>query len=153
MRANLEALWGGSEATQTKVKTTSPAGFNTYLILSSLLLLLPTPSRRGTKAADARLLSGLEGRDRELFSETLRALDQLQDDEPERSPSIESVFHPIPSLGSRRRALDEPATGLAPWHVARTAIYLSIAGMNPLHRLVHCNVGRPDLWVFLPADG
>ena len=43
-RANLEALWGGSEATQTKVKTTSPAGFNTYLILSSLLLLLPTPA-------------------------------------------------------------------------------------------------------------
>ena len=136
----------------------SVAGLVTTSLWFSLLsfvglLLLPTPSRRGTKAADARLLSGLEGRDRELFSETLRALDQLQDDEPERSASIESVFHPIPSLGSRRRALDEPATGLAPWHVARTAIYLSIAGMNPLHRLVHCNVGRPDLWVFLPADG
>ena len=67
--------------------------------------------------------------------------------------SVESIFHPIPSLESRRRALGDSPRGLAPWHVARTAIYLSIAGMNPLHRLVHCNVGRPELWVFLPADG
>jgi hypothetical protein len=117
------------------------------------LLILPTPSRAATRRADARLVSELEENDRRLFAATLGTLDRLQDDEPERPASVESIFHPIPSLESRRRALDEPSPGLAPWHVARTAIYLSIAGMNPLHRLVHCNVGRPELWVFLPADG
>ncbi len=117
------------------------------------LLILPTPSRRGARAADARLVASLDDADRALFAETLGALDRLQDDEPERSASVESIFHPIPSLVPRRDALGEPPRGLAPWHVARTAIYLSIAGMNPLHRLVHCNVGRPELWVFLPADG
>lgn len=117
------------------------------------LLVLPAPSRAGTRAADARLLEGLGQEDRELFEATLGALDRRQDDEPERSASVESVFHPIPSLHSRTRDLGGAARGLAPWHLARTAIYLSIAALNPLHRLVHCNVGRPQLWAFLPADG
>ncbi|MDB2576584.1 hypothetical protein N9Z54_05205 [Planctomycetota bacterium] len=136
----------------------SVAGFVSTSLWFSLLsflglLLLPTPSRRGARAADARLVASLGDTDRALFAETLGALDRLQDDEPERSASVESIFHPIPSLVHRRRALGEPPRGIAPWHVARTAIYLSIAGMNPLHRLVHCNVGRPELWVFLPTDG
>ena len=136
----------------------SVAGFVTTSLWFTLfsfvgLLILPTPSRAATRRADARLVSELEEDDRRLFATTLGTLDRLQDDEPERPASVESIFHPIPSLESRRRALDEPSTGLAPWHLARTAIYLSIAGMNPLHRLVHCNVGRPELWVFLPADG
>ncbi|MDC0585252.1 hypothetical protein OAO71_01030 [Planctomycetota bacterium] len=136
----------------------SVAGFVTtslwFTLFSFLgLLVLPTPSRGATRRADARLIGGLGEEDRRLFAETLGALDRLQDDEPERPASVESVFHPIPALESRRRALQAPTGGLAPWHVARTAIYLSIVGMNPLHRLVHCNVGRPELWVFLPADG
>lgn len=136
----------------------SVAGFVTTSLWFSLLsfvglLVLPTPSRAATRRADARLMADLAEDDRRLFAATLGTLDRLQDDEPERTASVESIFHPIPSLESRRRALGGPPRGLAPWHVARTAIYLSIAGMNPLHRLVHCNVGRPELWVFLPADG
>jgi len=136
----------------------SVAGLVTTSLWFSLLsfvglLILPTPGRWATRRADAGLVGDLGDEDRQLFAETLGALDRLQDDEPERSASVESIFHPIPSLEARRRALGDPQAGLAPWHVARTAIYLSIAGMNPLHRLVHCNVGRPQLWVFLPADG
>ncbi len=158
----LAALWTlGTFAAATTLPgagLASVAGFVATSLWFSLfsfvgLLVLPTPSRRGTRAADTRAAAELGDDDRALFAATLSALDQLQDDEPERSASVESIFHPIPSLGSRQRALGEPPRGLAPWHVARTAIYLSIAGMNPLHRLVHCNVGRPELWAFLPSDG
>ena len=117
------------------------------------LLVLPTPSRAAALAADAFALEGLEDRRDDLVA-ALGALDRFADDEPERSPGVERIFHPVPSLGSRTRAdLRGPARERAPWHLARTAIYLSIAGLNPLHRLVHCNAGRPDLWVFMPADG
>lgn len=125
-----------------------------FTLMSFLgLLFLPTPSRAAALAADAYALQGgLEDRKDELI-EALGALDKLSDDEPERSEKVERTFHPVPSLGSRMRALETPRSERAPWNVARTAIFLSIAGMNPLHRLVHCNAGRPDLWVFLPADG
>ena len=125
-----------------------------FTVLSFIgLLVLPTPSRAGTRAADARLVRDLSEEDRALFAQTLGVLDRLQDDEPERAPSVESVFHPIPSLTTRRAALGGHGGTLAPWHLARVTIYLSVAGMSPLHRLVHCNVGRPELWAFLPADG
>lgn len=116
------------------------------------LLILPTPSRKAAIAADAYAIDGIEERRDELV-EALGALDKLADDEPERGPEVERTFHPVPSLGSRTRALAEPRPERAPWHLARTAIFLSIAGLNPLHRLVHCNAGRPDLWVFMPTDG
>lgn len=144
------ALPGGGLASVAELVTTSLW----FSVLSFVgLLVLPVASRAGTRRADADLVAGLSREDRALFEQSLGALDRLQDDEPERSARVESVFHPTPALGSRLRALGTPPGSLAPWHVARVAIYLSIAGMNPLHRLVHCNVGRPELWVFLPADG
>ena len=39
------------------------------------------------------------------------------------------------------------------WNLARTALYLSHVGLSQLPRVVHCNVGRPELWVYLPTDG
>jgi len=42
--------------------------------------------------------------------------------------------------------------GWAAWHAARTALYLSWAGVGLLGRAVHCNLGRPEVWVFLPSD-
>ncbi len=117
------------------------------------LLVLPTPSRAATLAADACTAADIPGRTAEILSSTLVTLDQLQDDEPTRPPNIETIFHPIPNVSRRKAAIESPKPEIAPWHIARTSIYLSIAGMNPLSRLVHCNVGRPELWVFLPSDG
>lgn len=124
-----------------------------FTLLSFLgLLFLPTPSRAAAIAADAWVIEGQEDRKDSLI-EALEALDRFSDDEPERTEQVERIFHPVPSLGSRRRAVENPATEVAPWHLARTAIFLSLAGLSPLGRLVHCNAGRPDLWIFLPADG
>ncbi|MEM7230285.1 MAG: hypothetical protein AAF432_15875, partial [Planctomycetota bacterium] len=113
------------------------------------LLVLPTLSRSGVTAIDERLrASGIPAA---VLDDTVRALDGLQDAEPERSALVESIFHPIPSVNNR---LDGPRThhrrGF--WDVARSAIFLSASGLGLLGRAVHCNCGRPALWVYLPSD-
>lgn len=116
------------------------------------LLVLPTPSRRATLAADAYLTQKhpeVAG----AWTETLRALDRRQDDEPERTKGVERIFHPIPNVEARIAAIGRTAAAPAPWHAARTAVFLGLVGLCPLHRVVHCNAGRPELWVLLPADG
>ena len=124
-----------------------------FTILSFFgLLILPTPSRAATRAADAFTVTEYPGT-LDRLNHAIASLDALQDDEPERSRTVESIFHPIPSVATRAGALATPVPETAPWHVARTALYLSIVGMNPIARLVHCNVGRPSLWVMLPTDG
>ena len=113
------------------------------------LLTLPTLSRCGVIEIDERARA--EGRSRESMRTTTRLLDELQDGEPVRPALVETFFHPIPSVQTR---LDGPrAQGIFGfWDSARTAVYLSLAGVGLLGRAVHCNCGRPSLWVFLPAD-
>ncbi|MES2524271.1 MAG: hypothetical protein V4617_16355 [Gemmatimonadota bacterium] len=116
------------------------------------VLALPTISRPAVIAADrsaARLTST------DAVVSTITALDRLQDDEPERAAGIEAVFHPVPSRASRVRALSSAETavgGAGAWHATRMMLYLSWAGLGGLSRAVHCNVGRPALWVLLPGD-
>ena len=113
------------------------------------LLVLPTPSRRGVADIDRSLLAA--GCSRAAMERTIRQLDDLQDREQERPPVIEAIFHPVPSVESRLRG--PHATGIrGAWDAARTAVYLSSAGLGLLGRAVHCNCGRPSLWAFLPID-
>jgi len=118
------------------------------------VLSLPTPSRRAVYQADAAALR--RGADPERFAADLRTLDADQDDEPSRSRAVESIFHPIPALERRLLALqtpsERPSTEASAWHAARMALYLSWSGVGLLGRSVHCNVGRPEVWVFLPCD-
>lgn len=116
------------------------------------LLLLPTLSRRGVHSADAMVSRDDESRQRLL--EGLSKIDQLQDDEPSRAPGLEVIFHPVPALSTRLSAEaghGGPSSGF--WHLARTALFLSHVGLSLLPRAVHCNSGRPELWVYLPGDG
>jgi hypothetical protein len=108
------------------------------------LLTLPSVSRPGVFLADR--FAAEQGLD---WRPTAQALDRLQDDEPARSPWVERIFHPIPSLQSRFRA---PRVNWGAWQAARLALYLSWTVPGLLARSVHCNVGRPDLWVLYPAD-
>ncbi|MFT7617253.1 MAG: hypothetical protein ACI97A_000887 [Planctomycetota bacterium] len=115
------------------------------------LLLLPRISRRSTFAGDQEALKN--GIPREILAKNIRHIDRLQEDEPERSENLESVFHPLPSVERRIRAFDEvKETNWAPWNVARIALFLSWAGMGMLARTVHCNAGKPEVWVLLPCD-
>jgi len=113
------------------------------------LLVLPTPSRAGVAEIDAAVRqSGVDGL---LVDQTIRKLDTLQDAEVERPTAVELVFHPIPSVQSR---IEGPRSRDIRGFLgaARSAVYLSPAGLGLLGRAVHCNCGRPALWVFLPSD-
>jgi len=116
------------------------------------VLVLPSLSRPAVLAADA---FASRTHDPALVGETISMLDQWQDDEPERDARVETVFHPVPSRGARLRALAVSSTSAsspAAWHATRMMLYLSWAGLGGLARAVHCNVGRPPVWVMLPGD-
>lgn len=150
----LASLLPGAGLTGLAELVTTALGFTLWSFVG--LLLLPVVSRRATTAADARLAAA-EPDQRVHLRDAVRELDRLQDDEPSRSAGVQSVFHPVPAVDGRLADLDRaggaptPAPGL--WHVARTALFLSHVGLSLLPRAVHCNAGRPELWVYLPADG
>jgi len=121
-------------------------GFTCWTFLG--LLLLPTLSRQASYAIDRSVMN--QGASPENFFESVQTLDRLQDDEPKRSKWIESIFHPVPSVDNRRSG--SQSTFPIAWHAARMTLFVSWACMGMLVRAVHCNVGRPELWVMLPAD-
>ena len=114
------------------------------------LLVLPSLGRRSVFALDQLALRA--GISHDALRCAIRRLDTLQDDEPQRGRWIETIFHPIPSVDERVRRLDECRPTFGAWHAARLALYTSWAGLGLLGRAVHCNVGRPSQWVYLPAD-
>lgn len=122
--------------------------FNLWSFLG--LLLLPSVSRPGVLEADAAALA--RGVPQEILAQAASAVDQMQDDEPSRPKWVERIFHPIPSVSSRLKAWREKRNPSGAWHAARMALYLSWPCLGLLGRAVHCNSGRPQLWVFLPAD-
>jgi hypothetical protein len=114
------------------------------------LLLLPTLNRPGVLEADRFALS--RGIGEEMMERGMIELDRLQDDEPNRSRWIERVFHPIPSVTNRMEALQSATVKRGAWQGARITLYLSWVCFGFLSRAVHCNVGRPELWVLFPGD-
>ena len=114
------------------------------------VLLLPSPSQNGVFEADEYAFEN--GASRVVLESVIRQLDTLQDDEPARSERVERIFHPLPSVERRLQRLGTAGPGSGAWHGARMALYFSWAGLSLLSRAVHCNAGRPDVWVFLPSD-
>jgi hypothetical protein len=115
------------------------------------LLLLPSLSRPGVLAGDYFALQRRVSQ--QLFEKTITTLDKLQDDEPTRSAGIETIFHPIPSVESRLAWLEKtPPEPIGAWQSARVALFLSWGCLGLLSRAVHCNSGRPELWVLFPGD-
>lgn len=113
------------------------------------LLVLPSVSRPAVFAADA---AAAAERPADQVAPVISALDALQDDEPERPPAVEAIFHPIPGAAGRIARLGTGTAGVRPWNVARTALPMSWCCLGFLGRAVHCNAGRPELWVMLPTD-
>ena len=122
------------------------AWFNLWTFLS--LLILPTFSRSASSLVDDRLISLKVPK--ALVIHAAETMNGLQDNERSRSMLIETIFHPIPSV--ERRSLERPLFPIKTWQVARTSLFVSWAGLSLLARAVHCNVGRPDLWLLPPSD-
>ena len=67
------------------------------------------------------------------------------------APSSRAIFYPVPSAETRLRQMAHPSTGFGSGNLARSNLYYSCATFTLLGRAVHCNVGRPALWVFPPS--
>lgn len=124
-----------------------------YFTLASFvwLLILPRWSREGVFEADRFAVE--TGVPVELLKETAESIESLHDDESKRSRQLESVFHPIPCVKRRVAELSLRIRSFRGfWNVARMTLFLSWSCGGFLSRAVHCNIGRPELWVMLPAD-
>jgi Zn-dependent protease with chaperone function len=110
------------------------------------LLVLPALSRKAVFAADrAAADSGIDPR------AWITRFPQLVNEDGSSSPTVQAIFYPIPSAVSRLRQLEQPFSGFVPGNLARSNLYYSWATFTLLGRAVHCNVGRPALWVFPPG--
>ncbi len=109
------------------------------------LLVLPVLSRRVVFAADrAAADSGLDPR------AWITRFPALTGEDGSSSATVQTIFYPIPAAALRLRALENSASGFIPGNLARSNLYYSWATLTLLGRAVHCNVGRPPLWVFPP---
>lgn len=122
-----------------------------YFSLTSFigLLVLPKPSQNAVLQTDACVTNN---GNRENLVAAIRALASIQDDEETRHSAVQLIFHPIPAVSLRTAQATSHAKHFAAWNAARLAIFLSWAGLSFVSRAVHCNVGRPDVWVLLPCD-
>ena len=112
------------------------------------LLLLPTLSRRGSLALD-----GIDSAPSNACSQTkewTKAITILTDGEERRAPWIERIFHPLPSMENRMTRTEN--RGWAAWNATRYMLFLSTLTGGLLSRSVHCNIGRPELWIMPPVD-
>jgi len=143
---SLSALLTGANLASVAGLVTVLCGFTLWSFFG--LLILPTVSRTASLRVDEELVE--RGMPFDLISRTASSMDRLQDNEPERPGAIETIFHPVPSVNGRKR--NQPVKGFAAWNVARTTLFFSWACLGVLSRSVHCNVGRPELWLMLPTD-
>lgn len=139
----------GAGVTNSAELLATACGFTLWSFIG--LLTLPSLSRPGVFEAD--FFAAQHGVSHATLEQTAATLDQWQDDEPARSPLVETIFHPIPSVQSRAQQLaannGEPHGA---WQAARVALFLSWGCFGFLSRAVHCNSGRPELWVLFPGD-
>ena len=153
MAWNLSGFWASSHLPGAGVSTvaelfTTSLGFTLWSFVG--LLLLPTASRLGVYEVD--YFARQNGVPVEKFAQVAHEIDQLQDDEPVRGPGVESIFYPVPSVERRVKRFTDRAEAKGAWNAARYALFLSWPCMGWLNRAVHCNSGRPELWVMLPTD-
>ena len=116
------------------------------------LLTLPTLSRRAVYALDRQVADLVDNP--MAVARLIAQLDRDQEDERDRGRVTETIFHPVPAPAQRALALNDAGrarTRFIPWRVARMSLFTSWASLSLLSRAVHCNIGRPDLWVMYQA--
>lgn len=114
------------------------------------LLILPTVSRAGVFEADHYAIENQVAT--ATLASAARKLDRLAEDEAERTKGVEAIFHPVPSVENRVARMRGGVSARGAHHATRLALYLSWAFLGFLSRAVHCNAGRPEVWVLLPSD-
>lgn len=111
------------------------------------LLLLPSASRGAVFFLDHA--AAVEDRD---VAGWIQTFPRITGEDGSSKPLVQRVFYPVPSAAERLRHLGRRPAHPLFGNVARANLYLSLATLTILGRCVHCNVGRPELWVFPPCD-
>jgi hypothetical protein len=142
----VSSLIPGASAASVGGLVMTVLGFTLWTFLG--LLTLPTLSRQSSYAIDRKVIQTSDAET--TFNQVVKTLDRAGDDEPQRPAWIETIFHPVPSV--ENRTTESQATVGIAWHAARITLFVSWACMGLLVRAVHCNAGRPELWVMLPTD-
>lgn len=115
------------------------------------LLTLPYFSRNAVYEVDRLAIERSVSED--LLWQSVTKIDKYLEDEATRSLSVDTIFHPIPTVTRRMAQLKNlNLKRVSAWHAARYSVMLSILGLGLLGRAVHCNAGKPELWALLPAD-
>jgi hypothetical protein len=111
------------------------------------LLVMPTVSRGAVFAADrAAADAGTDPRG------WIKLFPQFTGEDGSSRAAIQNIFYPIPSVQTRLERLAYPPPRFVAGNLARSNLYYSWASFTLLGRAVHCNVGRPSLWVFPPSS-
>ncbi len=111
------------------------------------LLLLPTASRSAVFAADRA--AAAKGCNAAVW---VQKFPSLTGEDGNAKTLLQRVFYPIPSAQERLLHLGQAPALPVLGNVARTNLFLSLSTLTLLGRCVHCNVGRPELWIFPPSD-
>ena len=111
------------------------------------LLALPTLSRSTVFAADHT--AAINGFDAEGW---IRKYPSLTGEDGNATSFVQRLFYPVPSTNQRLQRLSKPPQLPVLGNVARTNLFLLPSVLTLLGRSVHCNVGRPELWIFPPTD-
>ena len=111
------------------------------------LLFLPSLSRSSVFGADRA--AAAQGCDAKGW---IRKFPTLTGEDGNAKTLVQRVFYPIPSAAERLLRLDNSSLPPPFGNVARSNLFLSLATLTMLGRCVHCNVGRPELWIFPPSD-
>ncbi len=111
------------------------------------LLVLPSLSRTAVLGADQAVAAngGSAG-------DWIRRFPNLTGEDGSSRTVLQRVFYPIPSAAERLSQLHAGGRLRVLGDLARTNLFLSLATLTILGRCVHCNVGRPELWIVPPAD-
>lgn len=109
------------------------------------LLILPMLGHGTVYAADRAVQEiGLDPRP------WLSRFPELIGEDGSESLGIQSVFYPIPSAKNRLFHLQKTSSRIVVGNLARHGLYYSLATGTLLGRSVHCNLGRPALWIYPP---
>jgi len=118
------------------------------------LLFLPYFNRQAVLTLDRYLIE--TGLNRLEFEHAVSSADLKGEEEYSRTASVQSVFYPIPAPKNRienfASGKQNPQFWIAFHQVARRTLYSSLGFGGFLSRSVHCNVGRPELWIISPSD-
>lgn len=110
------------------------------------LLTLPSLSRGVVFAADHAAVAA--GRDPRGW---IAIFPNLVAEDGSDNAIAQTIFYPVPSTAMRLQRLGQSPPKVVFGNLSRSYLYYSWSTFTLLGRTVHCNVGRPELWVFPPA--